>query len=204
MKELSKPTLLFVRHGSTVLNEPGNEKLRGMLDPKLDDDGIKDAHRAAEKVAEYPLHHIYAGPLKRTMKTAQIISKHTGAAITPTPALDPWDYGEMTGKPVNKENLDKLTAFQEKPTQTVPGGEAYAEFYKRFADAVDKATQYVHSNPSKALLLCTHSRNLYPLKSILGDQTKPIPVHEKTYEPGSVWKVEFNPAAPYGFTMEKI
>ena len=199
MKPLNNPTLLLVRHGATTMNE-NPKRFRGMDDPPLNEDGVKQAHEAAERVGKYPLHHIYHSALKRTARTAQIISKHTDAQTTPTKALDPWDYGELTGKEITPERLKEMKSYQDAPQMKTPGGESYEDFYKRFAGGLKSAKDFVHEHPEKALALVTHSRNLYPLRHILGENVD-IPTHETPTakgggmpgyeEPGSVWKVEW-------------
>jgi broad specificity phosphatase PhoE len=194
MKPITKPTILFVRHGET--------SMRGWNNPPLTNEGVKEAHKAAEQLAPYPLHHIYAGDLARTAKTAQIISKKTGVAFTKTQKLRPWDYGKLTGETINDASLKALRYYQEHPNKPVPRGESYADFYKRFSSAVQSMKKYVQDHPEAALVAVTHSRNLYPLPHILGDTSKPIPVHEKSEAPGSVWKVEF--AKDGKFKMSKL
>lgn len=200
MQKLTKPTVFFVRHGETEMNK--ENLLRGWDNPSLDKNGIDEAKQAAQTLKKYPLYHIYAGDLQRTRQTAHIISVATHTAVTHIQSLRPWDYGVLTGKPVNAENLAKLQYYQDHPDERIAKGETYNTYIKRYSATVQAAKNWVMKHPGQALVLVTHSRNLYPLRRILGDKNAPIPIHEtnsKTVgmpgkeDPGSVWKVEFSP-----------
>lgn len=200
MQKLNKPTVFFARHGETEMNK--EKLLRGWDNPPLDKNGIEEAKQAAQSLMQYPLYHIYAGDLQRTRQTAHIISVKTHTAVTHIGSLRPWNYGKLTGKPVNAETHALLQWYQDHPDEKVPGGESYGDFIKRYSIPVQAARSWALKHPHKAIVLVTHSRNLYPLRRMLGDKTAPIPVHETAStkvgmpgkeEPGSVWKVEFDP-----------
>lgn len=200
MQKLNKPTVFFVRHGETEMNK--ENLLRGWDNPSLDRNGINEAKQAAQTLTKYPLYHIYAGDLQRTRQTAHIIGVKTHTAVTHIGALRPWNYGVLTGKPVNAESLATIQYYQDHPDEKVPKGESFNTFLKRYSVPVQAARSWALKHPHKAIVLVTHSRNLYPLRRILGDAKAPIPVHETSSkfmgmpgkeEPGSVWKVEFSP-----------
>lgn len=200
MKKLNGPTVFFVRHGETVMNK--ENLLRGHDNPSLDRNGIEEAKKSAQTLSAYPLYHIYASDLQRTRQTAHIIGVKTNTAVTHVGALRPWDYGKLTGKPVNAETLATLQHYQDHPDEKVPGGESYNSFLKRYFVPVQAARSWSLKHPDKAIVLVTHSRNLYPLRRLLGEKDAPIPVHETKgssagmpgeESPGSVWKVEFSP-----------
>lgn len=204
MKSLSKPTLILVRHGDTQMND--SNLLRGWDDPELNEEGHKQAHEAGEKVRkmDIPIHHIYSGTLDRTKKTAAHVAASTGVATSETDKLNPWDYGDFTGQPENHTNGKKLKFFQNRPGIQTPNGESYGEFKDRYAEALNKAKEYVHTFPEKAVVLVTHSRNLYPTKNILDDGKSPIPVKDANYGPGTVHKVEFDEGGSGEFKMKKV
>src|SRR5581483_10386039 len=196
MKPLSKPTILIVRHGATAMNV--DNELRGWDDPELTGEGHEQAAKAAKKIIELdaPLHHIYTGALRRSRQTGQHVSDATGVNMTHTDALNPWDYGDITGKPEDRQQRKNLKFFQDRPQLKTPGGESYGEFLERYGAALKKAKQYVHEFPGKAVVLVTHSRNLYPTPHLL-DGKSDIPTKSDKYGPGTVHKFEFNPDGSY-------
>jgi probable phosphoglycerate mutase len=65
--------ILFVRHGETdwnVLN-----KLQGQTDNPLNETGIRQAYALQEKIVDYNIDVIISSPLKRALKTAEIINE---------------------------------------------------------------------------------------------------------------------------------
>jgi len=70
-------TIGFVRHGVTAWNKEG--RAQGNTDVPLDEEGIEMAERAAERLQNEEWDVIYASPLLRAKRTAEIIAKkHPG------------------------------------------------------------------------------------------------------------------------------
>ncbi|KZE39858.1 phosphoglycerate kinase [Bhargavaea cecembensis] len=63
----------FVRHGVTTWNQ--ERKWQGHSDIPLAPEGIAEAEKAAVRLADEDWEIIYASPLKRALRTAEIISK---------------------------------------------------------------------------------------------------------------------------------
>ena len=64
---------IFVRHGETEWNH--HLRFRGRADIPLNETGVEQARRVAQRLAETPLAAIYASPLSRTLRTAEIIAE---------------------------------------------------------------------------------------------------------------------------------
>lgn len=202
VKPLSKPTLIIVRHGETPMN--ASNELRGWDNPPLDEVGHTQAHKAAESIRkmDVPIHHIYSGTLDRTKQTAAHVSASTGVKTSEVEGLNPWDYGDLTGQKETHENLKKVKFFQNRPNIKTPHGESYKDFTDRYGKVLKGAKDYVHNFPEKALVLVTHSRNLYPTKNLLDGKSK-IPVKDKeNFGPGTVHKIEFDETG--GFKMRRV
>lgn len=193
----------MVRHGDTQMNE--KNLLRGWDDPELDPLGHEQAKKAGAKIASLgvPIHHVYSGTLKRTQDTAKYVSDATNVQSTAIPGLNPWDYGQFTGQKENHKTLKKLKFFQDRPDITVPQGESFNSFIKRYGIVLKAAADYVHRFPEKALVLVTHSRNLYPTRHILNGKSR-IPLKDTEYGPGTIHKIEFSPDGSGKFRMDKI
>ena len=85
--------LYLVRHGTTVPN-----RYRGRRDVPLDTQGYHDAIEAAERLACTGLSAVYAGPLRRTIATAQIITEMAGVPdVRILSGLNNLDYGAWEG-----------------------------------------------------------------------------------------------------------
>ncbi|MBR1752384.1 MAG: histidine phosphatase family protein [Ruminococcus sp.] len=62
--------IYIIRHGKTELNK--NNVLQGRSDHPLNDEGIKQAQRAAELFKGISLDYVYSSPLIRAVQTAKI------------------------------------------------------------------------------------------------------------------------------------
>ncbi len=88
--------IFLVRHGRTALNADG--RLRGRLDPPLDDIGEREVLALARTLAEHRIVRIVASPLTRAMQTAQAIGQATWQPVTALSALLDRDYGRWAGE----------------------------------------------------------------------------------------------------------
>jgi probable phosphoglycerate mutase len=95
----SLPTLYLVRHGRTALNVDG--RLRGRLDPPLDQEGQNQAHALGQGFAALPRppRRVVAGPLLRTRQTAAAVARALGLEVLVDDRLVDRDYGPWTGQP---------------------------------------------------------------------------------------------------------
>ncbi len=76
-----KKRCFFVRHGEIASNRNG--RYAGWAEEELTEEGCRQAFRAAEKLRKYSPEVIYAGPLKRTVQTAEIM----GRVLDPAPII---------------------------------------------------------------------------------------------------------------------
>jgi probable phosphoglycerate mutase len=95
---MSAPHVFLVRHGRTVLNAAG--RLRGRLDPPLDDLGRAQAQGLAEQLTYSRPVRIVSSPLQRAVQTAHPLCKHLNVPLTVEPRLADRDYGSWAGEEV--------------------------------------------------------------------------------------------------------
>jgi broad specificity phosphatase PhoE len=88
-------TIILIRHGDTDWNV--EEIFRGRADIELNETGIKQAQLLAKYLEGVPIKAIYASPLKRALKTAEIIAGPHKIDVTPSHELIDFDYGEWQG-----------------------------------------------------------------------------------------------------------
>lgn len=89
--------LFLARHGQTDWN--ASDLLQGQADIPLNATGIKQAELLRDQIHRQGLHFdaIYASPLERTWRTAEIIAG--GQSIIASDLLKERDAGEFSGKP---------------------------------------------------------------------------------------------------------
>ena len=87
--------IILVRHGETDWNVEGI--FRGRLDVELNELGIKQAGLLAKYLADKPLLAVYSSPLKRALRTAQIVASYHDIDVKIAADLIDFDFGEWQG-----------------------------------------------------------------------------------------------------------
>jgi broad specificity phosphatase PhoE len=169
--------LLVIRHGHTSLNLPGrDERLRGWLDVPLDQEGLAEAAETAEMIRQnYAVDTIYCSDLRRARQTAEVLRRKTGAAVTHTGDLRPWNLGVFCGQRV-REIIPFLTLLNQHPDLAAPSGESFYQFYGRYAHRLRSLLSEAEASPN-TIAVVTHVRNLLASANIIlgGDKDK-VPV----------------------------
>lgn len=134
-------TVILLRHGRTSANASG--VLAGRLPGvALDEVGVEQALRAAERLAAVPLSAVVSSPLERCRQTARAVTRaqpQAGAHRAGTDkGLSECDYGDWQGRPLKdlaKEPLWKTVQAQPSAA-AFPGGESMSAMQARAVSAV--------------------------------------------------------------------
>ncbi len=88
---------ILIRHGETGWNQRG--RFRGRTDIDLDETGVRQAEATGRRLSRYQVQvsAIYSSPLRRALRTAQIIASHTGRTVVPLESLMDIDFGSWQG-----------------------------------------------------------------------------------------------------------
>lgn len=154
--------ILMVRHGRTPTTGkvlPGRAK--GL---HLSDDGVAEAKRVAERIAEMKkVAAIYASPLERTRETAAPIAKALGLDIVTHKGLLECDFGSWTGASLTSLMKKKeWTTVQRAPSAfRFPNGESFTEMQTRIVGALDEIRR---AHPGKVVVCVSHAD---PIKAAL-------------------------------------
>jgi broad specificity phosphatase PhoE len=90
-------TVYLIRHGRTSLNLA--ERLRGRIDPPLDEVGRVEANRLAVLFTGTKLDAVLTSPLQRAVQTATPLAASTNAPLQSVAAFLDRDYGPWNGQP---------------------------------------------------------------------------------------------------------
>ena len=131
--------LYLVRHGTTTLNV--ENRYRGRRDIPLDAQGYQDAVDAARRLSGEGLSAVYAGPLRRTIATAQIIADEARVPdIRILHGLNNVDYGAWEGMTAEEAAMfdpEAFTHYRQTPgLAACPMGERLADAQQRMVDAL--------------------------------------------------------------------
>lgn len=194
-------TVILVRHGRTTSNAAGT--LAGRLPGvRLDDTGLTQAARTAERLAAVPLAAVVTSPLERCRQTAKAVvqAQAVRPPVISDRSLTECDYGEWQGRPLKELAKEKLwTVVQTQPSAAVfPGGESMASMQTRAVDAVrrrDAAVEAEHG-PHAVWAVVSHGDLI---KSILADA---LGMHLDLFQrlhvdPASVSVIRYTASRPY-------
>jgi len=97
---VSVPSRSFcgLRHGATDWNRQG--LFQGRTDNPLNEDGLKQAHEAADLLRDVGISRIVASPLLRAARTAEIIADAIAVPLTIDAGIIEFDFGSFEGRPV--------------------------------------------------------------------------------------------------------
>lgn len=125
--------IILARHGETEWNV--EEVFRGRIDVELNETGVRQAELLAEYLQGLKIDAIYSSPLKRALKTAEMIASYRKLDVDIAPGLVDFNYGEWQGLP-HQEVKDKYqelyTEWVRNPHQVrMPAGESLGDVRNR-------------------------------------------------------------------------
>jgi broad specificity phosphatase PhoE len=143
--------LILIRHGETLWNKEG--RIQGTSDIELSAVGIEQARHLALSLKDQTISAIHASPLKRALKTAEIINEFHHKEIQTHPDLMEMDQGDFEGfsfkelMACEKEFLNKWIANP--ASVQIPNGESLKQLQTRAWRAVEA----IISNGEDALVV---------------------------------------------------
>jgi len=125
--------IILVRHGETEWNV--EEIFRGRIDIELNETGMKQAQLLAEYLSQIKIDAIYSSPLKRALKTAEVIASYHNFDVKVVPSLIDFDYGEWQGlshQEVRDKYKEVYAEWIKNPHRVkMPSGESLDDVRKR-------------------------------------------------------------------------
>ena len=157
-------TFILVRHGRTALNTEG--RFRGLSPVPLDEVGVQQAQRLAERMRELcspggplpPPVAVGSSPRPRALQTAEPIARALDVPVRTVEDLADMDYGEWQGLTLEAAEardpklFSRWRAFPE--DTVVPGGESLGNMQRRVVKVLGECLQ--ESEPGKSWILVAH------------------------------------------------
>ena len=154
--------LILIRHGETLWNKEG--RIQGTSDIELSAVGIEQARLLALSLKDQPIGAIHASPLKRALKTAEIINEFHRKEIQTHQDLMEMDQGDFEGfsfKELMASKKEFLQKWISDPASVkMPNGESLSELQNRAWRAMEeiivksKNALVVSHNFTIAAILC--------------------------------------------------
>jgi probable phosphomutase (TIGR03848 family) len=152
--------IVLLRHGLTAMTGP---RLAGWTPGiSLDERGIAQAKRVAERLAALPLAAIVSSPLERCRETAAAVAEGRELSVAVDERIGECRYGDWTGQELKVLAKDPLwKVVQNNPSAVVfpgPEGEALRDTQVRAVTALREwdAKIAAEAGPDATWLACSH------------------------------------------------
>lgn len=157
----------LVRHGETEWSREG--RIHGHTDVGLNDQGRRQMHALADRLAGCRFAAVYASDLSRTVESAQVIMQDSGIPIEADPDLREFSYGEWEGLTAEEAKARDAESYARRMALdadafAAPGGEDTRQLLRRvrrfYEHAVgshqptDNVLIVAHGGSIRALLVC--------------------------------------------------
>ena len=141
--------IYIIRHGQTEVNH--RQALQGRSDFPLNDAGIAQARRAAERLKEVSFAHVFTSPLQRAVQTAKLIAPDIQPVMDER--LIEMDYGPYEGADLKALPPEVLTFFGDFVHNPAPAGMEPLNSVVDRADSFLEDVKNLHGN----ILISTHA-----------------------------------------------
>jgi broad specificity phosphatase PhoE len=154
VKPLATPSRAFLclRHGVTDWNARG--LFQGRTDVPLNDEGIPQAHAAADRLRKLSFDHVVASPLVRTLKTAEIIAAAAGKRLDIDDGIIECNFGSLEGTSIAETmKAHGLRTVEDLVSILPPDGEPWPSISAR---ALGCVSRWLDRHPQAVILFVCH------------------------------------------------
>jgi broad specificity phosphatase PhoE len=145
-------SFLCLRHGVTDWNRQG--RFQGRTDVPLNDEGISQAHDAADRLRKLSFDHVVASPLVRALKTAEIIAAAAGKPLDVDDGIIECDFGSLEGTSIAETmKTHDLRTVEDLVSILPPDGEPWPSISARALSCVSRC---LDRHPRAMILFVCH------------------------------------------------
>ena len=150
-----KTEILLVRHGETEWNASG--RFQGCTDINLSKEGIIQAHYVKERLRG-DFDCVYASPLKRALKTAEVITENTETTPIISNEIREINFGEWEGLTLSQIEADYNEEFKLWKSDEIDGNLAGGDLSIKKASirARDEILRIAKENTGKRIIIVAH------------------------------------------------
>ena len=148
-------TLILMRHGQTDWNVNG--RYMGWMDEALNEEGLRQAERVAQRLDQWPISAVYSSPLKRAVRTAGVVARPHSVAVETVEELGEMRLGGWEGMfavDIAAKYPELWQTWRTNPGDfRMPGGESLGEVRGRVLRAFGRI---MDKSEGKMVLAVTH------------------------------------------------
>ena len=154
-KDTSEPCrVILARHGQTEWNK--EFRFQGKTNVQLTEEGKRQAHALAERLASWPPDVIYTSPLDRALYTAQAIAERHNMKPVVLDELEEIDFASWEGQSINgldREQHEIFSRWRADPFFNPPEG---AETWDILSERLSRAVNKFLSEGHKRIIAVSH------------------------------------------------
>ena len=156
--------IYIIRHGKTELNKA--KVLQGRSNFPLNEEGIRQAREAAERLGDVSFSCVFSSPLTRAVQTAEILAPHIKPVIDER--LIEMDYGSYEGADLTHLPPEILTFFSDFVHNPAPDG------MEQLSSVVERAGEFLEDirQISGDILISTHAIVMKGILEYLSPESK--------------------------------
>jgi len=132
--------LYLLRHGETDWNV--EQRIQGVSDTALNGVGVAQAEALARAMRGRPIARVYASPLSRARRTAEIVARALGVPLAEEAGIAELNQGELEGtafRQLHETHPGFMALWRSRPARArMPGGETLAELQERAWAAMER------------------------------------------------------------------
>jgi broad specificity phosphatase PhoE len=180
LSKLGQPVMYVVRHGNVKADS--QEKIRGLINPDLDDKGEKQAQEIADFFADIQVSRVAVDDLNRTRQTAMPLIEAKNIPLDVDTDLRSWDLGDIEGEPIEDHEED-IKQFKNNPEVEPVAGQSWGDFSQQATNAFRRYLRI--SMEGLPVVVITHGSFIQVILKMLGDDVGEG-YHEIPVEPGGI------------------
>jgi len=149
----------LVRHGATPSNLERPPRLQGRtVDHPMTAEGETQARKTSQYLAGFPIRAVYASPMLRARRTAELIAAPHGLKVETIDQLVEVDVGDWEGKAwdeIERDHPEQYARFMgDCGMHGYPGGENMTQVVERVAPVFMSLAQ---SHPGEQIVVVAHN-----------------------------------------------
>lgn len=165
-----KNSYFLLRHGQTIYQTKKNGFFYPWPDfeTPLTEIGREQIKEAAKKLKKEKIDLIYCSDFKRTLETAQILSREIGIELKIDEKLRELNFGIFKGRKI-EDYMNFFVGERERFEKRTPEGESWNDVKKRMASFVEEIER---ENSGKNIVIISHGDPLWILAGLLLDMNE--------------------------------
>lgn len=193
--------LHLIRHGESIWN--AEKRFQGHADPPLNERGLAQADRLAERFRGMDIAAVYSSPLQRARRTAEAIANAKGLAVCTDDRLKERDVGLFTGltwEEIVARYPDSAKSWEMFHAVATPKGESPDALQARGSQVI---AEIIREHVDRDVVVVSHGGLIgaYLLKLLNTDPELGRLFH---FDNASVTIVEVNAARPHLYRVNDI